>query len=160
MIRKIGLLSLFLLFFSNSICLRFWIVPGKLRTITETGENKSYQKTRSFLKAKQWLEYKLSPETSKIEKESQEQGTLEGVGLIRCYVPYGVGEVDANEHEFKYKISIRDGSATFLVEKIFSFIRDPNDIILNYGPKDEKIAKVTIRSCFKPLIEEFFEYIK
>jgi len=142
------------------MCLRLWIVSGKYRTIEETKENKTYQRGRSYLKAKQWLEYKLSPETSKIQKENAESGRIEGVGLIRCYVPYGVGEVDANEHEFQYKITIRDGSATFLVEKIFSFIRDPNDIILNYGPKDERVAKVTLRSCFKPLMDDFFDYIK
>jgi len=160
MFSKLLIFSLFFVFLSNSMCLRLWIVSAKHRTVEETRENKSYQRTRSFLKAKQWLEYKLSPEISKIEKENADAGTIQGVGLIRCYVPYGVGEVDANEHEFNYRIKVQDGNATFVVEKIFSFIRDPNDIILNYGPKDEKVAKITIRSCFKPLIEDFFEYIK
>jgi hypothetical protein len=112
------------------------------------------------LKAKQWLEYKLDPEISKIEKENPDIGEIHGIGLIKCYVPYGIGEVDANEHEFEYKITIADGHSEFVVSKIFSFIRDPNDIILNYGPKNERVAKITIRSCFKPMIEEFFEYIK
>ncbi len=142
------------------MCLRLWIVSGKHRTVEESRDNKSYQRTRSYLKAKQWLEYKLSPEMSRIQNEKPDSGLIEGVGLIRCYVPYGVGEVDANEHEFQYKITIRDGNVTFLVEKIFSFIRDPNDIILNYGPKDEKVAKITLRSCFKPLMDDFFEYVK
>ncbi len=142
------------------MCLRLWIVSGKHRKVEDTRENKTYQKTRSFLKAKQWLEYKLDPETSKIKEENQDAGTLKGTGLIRCYVPYGIGEVDANEHEFDYSISIRDGSATIFIEKIFSFIRDPNDIILNYGPKDERVAKITIRSCFKPMMDDFFDYIK
>nr|WP_246047294.1 DUF4468 domain-containing protein [Leptospira ognonensis] len=157
---KVLLFTVFFFFFSNSMCLRLWIVSGKYRTIEESRENKSYQRTRSYLKAKQWLEYKLSPETSRIQNENPDSGLIEGIGLIRCYVPYGVGEVDANEHEFQYKITIRDGNATFLVEKIFSFIRDPNDIILNYGPKDEKVAKITLRSCFKPLMDDFFEYVK
>jgi hypothetical protein len=160
MIHKFFILAFFFFFFSDSMCLKLWIVSGKLRTIEESKDNKSFQKTRSYLKAKQWLEYKLNPETSKIEKEVEAEGRIEGIGLIRCYVPYGVGEVDANEHEFQYTITIRDGSATFLVYDIFSYIKDPNDIILNYGPKVERVAKVTIRSCFKPLIDDFFEYIK
>lgn len=142
------------------MCLKLWIVGAKHRTITEVKDHKTYQKTRSFLKAKQWLEYKLDPEISKIEKENPEIGEITGIGLIKCYVPYGIGEVDANEHEFEYKITIADGHSEFVVSKIFSFIRDPNDIILNYGPKNERVAKITIRSCFKPMIDEFFEYIK
>ncbi|WP_411824794.1 DUF4468 domain-containing protein [Leptospira sp. 'Mane'] len=160
MMNKLLTIAFFFLVFSDSMCLRLWIVSGKFRTVEDTRENKTYQKTRSFLKAKQWLEYKLDPEVSKIKEENQDAGTIKGIGQIRCYVPYGIGEVDANEHEFQYEVTIRDGSATMLVNKIFSFIRDPNDIILNYGPKDERVAKVTIRSCFKPLMDDFFEYIK
>lgn len=160
MIRKLLLLLFCFAFFSNTLCLRLWIVSSKHRKTEETREVKTYQRTKSFAKAKQWLEYKLIPEGSKIEKEDLEAGSLSGVGLIRCYVPYGIGEIDANEHEFNYKIYLRDGSATFTVERIFSFIKDPNDIVLNYGPKNERVAKITIRSCFKPLFDDFFDYIK
>jgi|GEM_PF-5588229 len=158
--RKVFLMLFVFLIFSDSMCLRLWIVSGKHRTVEEKKENRSYQRSRSFLKAKQWLEYRLEPEYSKIKKESPENGTIVGEGHIKCYVPYGIGEVDANEHQFDYWIEIRDGIATIRIENIFSFIRDPNDIILNYGPKDEKVAKITIRSCFKPLIDDLFEYIK
>jgi hypothetical protein len=160
MVHRLLVICLFFFFFSDSMCLRLWIVSGKYRFVEESRDNKTYQRMRSYLKAKQWLEYKLSLEVSKIENENPDKGLIEGVGLIRCYVPYGIGEVDANEHEFQYKIEIRDGNATFRVEKIFSFIRDPNDIILNYGPKNEAVAKITIRSCFKPLFDDFFDYIK
>lgn len=157
---RILLLALSFLIFSNSFCLKLWIISPKFRTVEDSREIKTISKTKSYLKAKQWLEYKLNPEMSQIQKESPETGELQGIGLIQCYVPYGVGEVDANEHEFEYKIRIMDGKASMQIERIFSFIRDPNDIILNYGPKTEKVAKVTIRSCFRPLLDEFFEYIK
>ncbi|MCW7469737.1 DUF4468 domain-containing protein [Leptospira kanakyensis] len=160
MAKRIFFLSVFFLFFQNSMCLKLWVVSSKFRTTEDSRDHKTYQKTRSFLKAKQWLEYKLDPELSKIELENQETGEFRGIGLIKCYVPYGIGEVDANEHEFEYVIKIRDGHADFQVNKIFSFIRDPNDIVLNYGPKNEKVAKITIRSCFRPLMDDFFEFIK
>ncbi|PJZ46540.1 DUF4468 domain-containing protein [Leptospira brenneri] len=160
MAKRIILLSAFFLLFQNSMCLKLWIVSSKFRTTEDARDHKTYQKTRSFLKAKQWLEYKLDPELSKIELENQETGELRGTGLIKCYVPYGIGEVDANEHEFEYIVKIRDGHAEMQVNKIFSFIRDPNDIVLNYGPKNEKVAKITIRSCFRPMMDDFFEFIK
>ncbi len=159
-LRRISIMVFAFVVFSDSMCLRLWIVSSKHRTIDERRENRSYQKTRSLLKAKQWLEYKLEPEYSKIKKENPEEGILVGEGHIRCYVPYGIGEVDANEHQFDYYIDIKDGQASIRIENIFSFIRDPNDIILNYGPKDEKVAKITIRSCFKPLLDDFFDYVK
>lgn len=158
--KRLFTLSVFFVLFNDSMCLKLWIVSAKYRTTEEVRENKTYQKTRSFLKAKQWLEYKLDPEISKIQYENPESGELRGLGLIKCYVPYGIGEVDANEHEFEYQIRIQDGKAEFVVAKIFSYIRDPNDIVLNYGPKNERVATITIRSCFKPLMEEFFEYVK
>jgi Domain of unknown function (DUF4468) with TBP-like fold len=160
MLQRLGILLIFFFLFNDSMCLKLWIVSSKYRTAEEVRDYKTYQKTRSFLKAKQWLEYKLDPEISKVESENQETGELKGIGLIKCYVPYGIGEVDANEHEFEYKIKISDGHAEFVVAKIFSYIRDPNDIILNYGPKNERVATITIRSCFRPLMDEFFEYIK
>jgi len=159
-IRKLAIMVFAFVVFSDSMCLRLWIVSGKHRMMEEKRENRSYQRTRSFLKAKQWLEYKLEPEMSKLNKENPELGILSGEGHIRCYVPYGIGEVDANEHQFDYLIEVRDGFASIKIDGIFSFIRDPNDIILNYGPKDERVAKVTIRSCFKPLVEDLFDYIK
>ncbi|EOQ95828.1 hypothetical protein LEP1GSC195_2745 [Leptospira wolbachii serovar Codice str. CDC] len=158
--KRILLLALFFLIFQNSMCLKLWTVSSKYRTTEDARDHKSYQKTRSYLKAKQWLEYKLDPELSKIESENQETGELRGIGLIKCYVPYGIGEVDANEHEFEYVIKVQEGHAEMQINKIFSFIRDPNDIILNYGPKNEKVAKITIRSCFRPLMDDFFEFIK
>ncbi|MBM9590361.1 DUF4468 domain-containing protein [Leptospira sp. 201903075] len=158
--KRLAIFAIFFLVFQNSMCLKLWTVSSKYRTTEDSRDHKTYQKTRSYLKAKQWLEYKLDPELSKIEAENQETGEIRGIGLIKCYVPYGIGEVDANEHEFEYIVKIRDGHAEMQVNKIFSFIRDPNDIILNYGPKNEKVAKITIRSCFRPLMDDFFEFIK
>ncbi|MDF3822072.1 DUF4468 domain-containing protein [Leptospira sp. 96542] len=160
MLKKLCLLFGFLLVFNQSMCLKLWIVSSKFRATEDSRENKAYQKAKSFVKARQWLEYRFIPEMSQVNLENPDTGEIAGYGLIKCYVPYGIGEVDANEHEFEYKITVGDGSAKITVSKIFSFIRDPNDIILNYGPKTERVATVTIRSCFRPLMDEFFEYIK
>ena len=153
------LFPLFLLFLSQN-CATFGLVSSEERKFSQEIENKNYTAKRSFLKAKQWFTYRLESKKSKILIDDPNMGVLEGVGFLRCRVPYGVEEVDVEFHEFKYKFHLKDTKASFSVEDIYSYSTDPNDIVISYGPRDKREANATIRMCFEPLFEDLFTYIQ
>lgn len=142
-------------------CLSFFaLANSEQRSYTQELESKSLNPSRSFLKAKQWFTYRLEGSGSKILKEDLSLGILEGKGFLSCRVPYGVGEVDVEFHEFAYQFEMKDNHATINFQNIYSYSKDPNDITISYGPRNEREARITIRKCFEPLAEDLFDYIQ
>ncbi|PJE03418.1 MAG: hypothetical protein CK427_05275 [Leptospira sp.] len=145
---------------SLQYCSTFGLVSSEERKFSQESVNKSYTAKRSFLKAKQWFTYRLEGAKSKIILDSPSEGKLEGIGFLKCRVPYGVEEVDVEFHEFKYKFQLNEPKVTFSVEDIYSYSLDPNDIVISYGPRNKREAVATIRLCFEPLAEDLFTYIQ
>jgi hypothetical protein len=138
-----------------------WIglVSAEKRTYQRSAENPGYSQTRSFLKAKKWFQYRLEGTNAKIRVEDQETGKIAGTGFFSCRVPYGVGEVDVEFHEFSYEFQVQKGKAEIEFREIKSYSLDPNDIVISYGPRNEREATVTIRMCFEPLVDDLFGFI-
>lgn len=159
--KIINLVFLIGLSLSFQTCYSFWgLAPASFRTYSQEHENPKYTASRSFLKAKQWFNYRLEGNKAKITYEDQENGIVRGTGFFQCRVPYGVGEVDVEFHEFGYNFQLQDKKARVEFFNIYSYSRDPNDITISYGPRNEREARITIRKCFEPLAEDLFGYIQ
>jgi hypothetical protein len=157
---QIILISISLAFAFQNCLSYFALANSEQRSYSQELESKSLNSSRSFLKAKQWFTYRLEGTGSKILKEDLSLGILEGKGFLGCRVPYGVGEVDVEYHEFSYQFQMRDNHASIRFENIYSYSRDPNDITISYGPRNDREARITIRKCFEPLAEDLFDYIQ
>ncbi|WCL49721.1 DUF4468 domain-containing protein [Leptospira sp. GIMC2001] len=152
---------LFLVFGAMSYqCKTFGLANAEVRKYSQEFEFRKLDKNRSFLKAKQWFNYRLDGTKAVVLLEDQGQGILKGKAVFECRVPYGVEEVDVNNHEFQYTLQISDNKAQIEFENIYSYSRDPNDITISYGPRNEREAMITIRICFMPLAEDLFNYIQ
>jgi hypothetical protein len=154
----VTILILFVILLSN--CSTFGLVSSEERKLFREVESKNLQAKRSFLKAKQWFTYRLEGKNAQINIDLPEQGKLEGSGFFQCRVPYGVEEVDVQFHEFHYKFQLIESKANILIEDIYSYSKDPNEIIISYGPRTKKEAVTTIRLCFDPLVEDLFSFIQ
>lgn len=158
---KLILITNFIMIFLATGCLSYWgLAKEELRSYRQEVTNPSFSKNRSFLKARQWFLYRLEGQNSKIIKESQEEGIIQGKGFLICRVPYGVDQVDTEFHEFNYEFQLKDKTASVQFTNIYSYSKDPNDITIAYGPRNERQAKITIKKCFEPLAEDLFGYIQ
>jgi hypothetical protein len=141
-------------------CSTFGLVSSNERKLFREAESKNFQAKRSYLKAKQWFTYRLEGKNAKVNLDLPEQGKIEGTGFFQCRVPYGVEEVDVQFHEFQYKFQLVESKANILIEDIYSYSKDPNEITISYGPRTKKEAVTTIRLCFDPLVEDLFAFIQ
>jgi hypothetical protein len=142
-------------------CLSYWgLAKAEQRSYSQDMTSSAITATRSYLKAKQWFEYRLEGNNSKILYENQEEGVIRGKGFLLCRVPYGVDQVDVEFHEFDYDFRLVNKTVSIQFSNIYSYSKDPNDITISYGPRSEREAKITIRKCFEPLAEDLFGYIQ
>jgi len=145
----------------TTACLRYWgLATEEQRAYRQEMTSSSLTPVRSYLKAKQWFQYRLEGKDSKILYENKEEGKIRGKGFLVCRVPYGVDQVDVEFHEFDYEFLIVEKTATVHFTNIYSYSKDPNDILISYGPRNPREAKITIRKCFEPLAEDLFGYIQ